>query len=214
MTVIAYKDGVMAADSRAYSGGTGACGQKWKIRRAPDGTLVGCSSNQPGVAEAVMAWYIDGADPEKAPKLNEPSFSMLAVKPTGDAYIADDRFLLAGPLEGRVFATGSGGYAAHGAMLAGASAVEAAKIACQIDAWSAEPIYSLRHEEGITAELAERDEQQIREAARREWDATVPRWNMSRQAFEDWAVADARRAAMKRVQDSADAMMDRSARCP
>jgi|GEM_PF-2094566 len=119
MTVIAYKDGVMAADSRAYSGGTGAIGRKWKVRRAPDGTLIGCSSNQPGVSEAAMAWYIDGADPEKAPKLNEPSFSLLAVRPDGRAFIADDRFLLSGPLEGEVFATGSGGYAAHGAMLAG-----------------------------------------------------------------------------------------------
>lgn len=42
--------------------------------------------------------------------------------------------------------------------------------------------------------LSPADEAYIRAAAYAEWDRTVPRWNMSREAFADWAVLDAKRS--------------------
>lgn len=48
MTTIAYRNGVMAADTRAYSGGKLPIGTKTKIERLEDGTLLGVSSITPG----------------------------------------------------------------------------------------------------------------------------------------------------------------------
>lgn len=146
MTTIAYRAGVMAADSRAYAGFNAALGQKTKIRRLDDGTLIGCSSNQVGLGEAVMDWYADGADPAKAPKASETKFSLLAVMRDGQAYYASDNFLLSGPITAEFFAVGSGEGIAQGAMHAGASAELAVEIACRVDVWSGLPVITLRHE--------------------------------------------------------------------
>lgn len=145
MTTIAYTAGVMAADSRAYAGYNAPLGQKIKIRRLPDGTLIGCSSNQPGLGEAVLDWYTRGAKPDDTPKAGELKFSLLVVRPNGDAFYAGDAFNLSGPIRAKWFAIGSGEAAAHGAMRMGASAKRAVEIACTIDVWSALPVITLRH---------------------------------------------------------------------
>lgn len=146
MTTIAYTAGVMAADTRAYAGFNTPLGRKTKIRRLPDGTLIGCSTNQVGLGEAVMDWYAAGADPDKTPEPAETKFSFLAVKPTGEAFYAFDNFLIAGPIHGDYFAIGSGEGVAHGAMRAGASAERAVEIAAELDVWTGLPVVTLRHE--------------------------------------------------------------------
>lgn len=145
MTTITYRAGTMAADSRAYAGYNAALGQKTKIRRLDDGTLIGCSSVQPGMGEAVMDWYARGAKIDDAPK-GEAKFTFLAVKPSGVAYFASDSFNLSGPIRAQFFAIGSGEGAAQGAMHAGASAELAIEIACAVDVWSALPVVTLRHD--------------------------------------------------------------------
>jgi hypothetical protein len=145
MTTITYRAGVMAADSRAYAGYNAPLGQKTKIRRLDDGTLIGCSSVQPGMGEAVLEWYGRGAKIEDAPK-GEAKFTLLAVKPDGAAYFASDSFNLSGPIRAEFFAIGSGEGAAHGAMHAGATAERAVEIACLVDVWSGLPVITLRHE--------------------------------------------------------------------
>lgn len=40
MTTVVYRDGVMAADSRAYAGYNTTLGSKSKIRKLADGTLL------------------------------------------------------------------------------------------------------------------------------------------------------------------------------
>lgn len=146
MTTIAYKSGTMAADSRAYAGFNSPLGRKSKIRRMPDGTLIGCSTNQVGLGEAVLDWFEAGADPEKAPKAAETRFTFLAVEPSGKAFYGYDSFLLAGPIAAECFAIGSGESAAHGAMRAGASAVRAVEIAAEVDIWTALPVDIITHE--------------------------------------------------------------------
>jgi hypothetical protein len=146
MTTIAYKAGIMAADTRAYGGFNTPLGQKRKIRRLPDGTLIGCSSNQVGLGEAVMDWYEAGADPEKGPKADETKFTLLVVKPNGEAFYGYDSFYLSGPIRADCFAVGSGEGLAHGAMRAGASAERAVEIACDADIWSGLPVLTVSHE--------------------------------------------------------------------
>lgn len=146
MTTIVYRAGVMAADTRAYAGFNAALGQKTKIRRLDDGTLVGCSSNQVGLGEAVMDWYAAGAAADKAPKATESKFSLLVVKPDGQGFYACDNFLLSGPIAGEFFAVGSGEGVAQGALHRGASAAEAVEIACRVDVWSGLPVITLTHE--------------------------------------------------------------------
>jgi ATP-dependent HslUV protease subunit HslV len=146
MTTIAYRAGVMAADSRAYAGFNGALGTKVKIRRLDDGTLIGCSTNQVGLGEAILDWYERGGKAEDAPKAPDLKFTFLAVKANGSGYYGFDSFNLAGPIFSEFFAIGSGEGVAQGAMHAGASAELAVEIACCVDVWSGLPVVSLRHE--------------------------------------------------------------------
>jgi 20S proteasome alpha/beta subunit len=147
VTTITYRSGVMAADSRAYAGYNAALGSKTKIRRLTDGTLVGCSSTQPGLGEAVLDWYANGAQPAALPPMRgDPNFTLLVVKPDGRALFANNGFHLSGPIEAEFFAIGSGEGPAQGAMHAGCSAEQAVEIACRVDVWSAPPIVTLRHE--------------------------------------------------------------------
>jgi hypothetical protein len=145
MTTIVYRDGVMAADSRAYGGTGKELGHKTKIRRLDDGTLIGCSTNQVGLGEAVLDWYARGAKQDDAPKPASVELTFLAVKPNGEGYYASDSFFLSGPLQAPFFAIGSGAYAAQGALHAGASAERAVEIACLVDVWSGPPIVTLSH---------------------------------------------------------------------
>lgn len=147
MTTIAYKAGVMAADTRAYAGFNSPLGEKRKIRRLADGALIGCSTNKVGLGEAVLDWYEAGADPDKAQKVAETKFTFLAVKSTGEGFYASDNFLLSGPIKADCFAIGSGEGIAHGAMRAGADARRAVEIACAIDVWSGLPVVTLAHKD-------------------------------------------------------------------
>lgn len=146
MTTIAYTAGVMAADTRAYAGFNTVLGGKTKIRRCADGTLIGCSTNQVGFAEAVLAWYERGAKPEDIPKATEQKFSFLAVKPNGDAFYAFESFNLSGPIHGEYFSIGSGEGIAQGAMRAGADAKRAVEIASEVDVWTGLPVICLTHD--------------------------------------------------------------------
>lgn len=149
MTTIAYRDNTMAADSRGYAGNCASLGTKSKIRKCPDGTLVGCSSSKPGQTEAVMAWFMAGADPLKTPTFGAigPDFTLLAVKADGSALYGWGSFYLSGPLTAPFYAIGSGAGAAYGALEMGASAQRAVEVACLHDVWSGGPVETLQHRE-------------------------------------------------------------------
>lgn len=144
MTTIVYRNGVMACDSRAYSGGSMPIGSKSKIERLDDGTLLGVSSTIPGGAEAIRQWYKDGMP--KDCNYNLPDrFSLLVAKLNGSIFMANDNLMISGPLMGEYFAIGSGSEYALGAMAAGLGPEQAVKIACELDVWSSEPIFALTH---------------------------------------------------------------------
>lgn len=133
MSVVVYKDGIMAADSKAY-GGKGQCSPGWKRKahRLEDGTRVGVVSACPGEPERFVAWLAAGADPE-AWKGDKPDLRALIVKPNGDVYLAADSCYFSGPIQCDCYAIGSGSEFAFGAMAMGASAEQAVRIAMMHD---------------------------------------------------------------------------------
>jgi ATP-dependent protease HslVU (ClpYQ) peptidase subunit len=146
MTTIAYRDGVMAADSRAYGGDKVPIGEKVKIKRLADGTLIGASTTMVGGAGWALAWYEAGC-PVKAgdSALLPEKFDLLVVKPNGEGYVACNEAALTGPLQAPYFAIGSGDEFALGAMAHGANAIQAAIIGARLDPWSGLPIYAASH---------------------------------------------------------------------
>jgi ATP-dependent protease HslVU (ClpYQ) peptidase subunit len=146
MTTIVYRNGIMAADSRAYGGDKVPIGEKVKIRRLEDGTLLGATSAIVGASQLVMDWYAEGC-PKKPEGYDIPDkFTLLVVKPDGAAYMANDGPNLTGPLTAPFQAVGSGEEFALGAMAHGASAVEAVVAACKLDVWSDLPVYAASHD--------------------------------------------------------------------
>lgn len=146
MTTITYRDGIMAADSRAFAGHSMPIGAKRKIHRLPDGGMIGVSTNRAGMAEALIAWVRGGADPKDAPQMGEKKFSILWVKSDGGVFYACDEFAFSGPLKGDFWAIGSGDGIALGIMAMGGSAKRAVELVCDraLDPWSARPIATLR----------------------------------------------------------------------
>ena len=133
MSVVAYRNGKLAADSRAYGGDyITSPGQKRKIHRLLDGSMVGVTSAVVGMPERYVAWLNAGANPDKW-GAGSPDGCMLMIKPNGDVFIAVDGLFFSGPIQCAYHAIGSGSKYAMGAMAMGASAEAAVKVACQFD---------------------------------------------------------------------------------
>ena len=143
MSTIVYRDGIMAADTRAWAGRSSPIGQKAKIRRLSNGFLLGCASGVPGAGEYLMDWYEDGHDHEKL--ILPKDFTLLIVNTNGQAFLADDSPHLSGPITAPWFAIGSGCDYAMGAMAMGATAVQAVEVACHLDSVSDLPVQTITH---------------------------------------------------------------------
>lgn len=125
MTVIAYRDGVMAADTGVITGDMFVAHIK-KITRTPDGGL--CAAAGSSADAAAFARWCSGAMRTGDFPTVGSDFVGYLVTNGGEirAYNHGGNFAV---LETDYFATGSGYEVAMGAMDAGASAVEAATIA-------------------------------------------------------------------------------------
>lgn len=152
MSTIAYRDGVMAADSRAYAGGNVPLGRKTKIHYF-DHTLVGISCLIPGVAETLCTLFSKGFrfTHRTLEFLGSPptgdlgKFTVLIIDPRGRGYLMEDSLHVSGPIIAPYFAIGSGAAFALGALHSGASATGAIQVAIECDVWSDAPIDSLMH---------------------------------------------------------------------
>ncbi|ARP67347.1 MULTISPECIES: hypothetical protein [Mesorhizobium] len=146
MTTIAYKHGVMAADSRAYGAGLGSIGSKLKIRRLPDGRLIGATTPQVGAGEAILDWYAAGADVHNTPEgVKGSNVGLLVVHPDGRAQVASGAWTLTGMLESPYFVVGSGSHYAEAILESGGTSQQAVEIACKFDSHSGLPVVSLMH---------------------------------------------------------------------
>lgn len=145
MSVIVYKAGVMAGDTRAWVGrGKSSPGQKRKIHRMKDGSLLGVSSSQIGMADRFADWVKSGASLANWHGRWPDSLSALLIKPNGQAWMAEDSLHFTGPIKGKAFSVGSGSDFAIGAMAAGKTARQAALIAARLCPYSAPPVQTLK----------------------------------------------------------------------
>lgn len=128
MTTIAYKDGVLAADTQVTENGDWICGHMLKIWRLPDHRLFGGSGSAVDV-EAVLAWLTDGGD---KPEVGE-NFTGLIISPQGGVTCIENKHLRTLNMEAPYYAIGSGKSVAWGAMFAGADAETAVRAAIKHD---------------------------------------------------------------------------------
>lgn len=147
MTVIAYKDGIMAADTMLT--GFNAQQRVQKLVRLPDGGIAGgCGHWVP--AYTCLKWLADGGDPFSGVSLARdkshlPSVAgacILIARPDGSLWTLEDEFP-ATPLLDKVASVGCGSDAALMAMDLGLSAVEAVAKVTHRDVFCAGPVQSL-----------------------------------------------------------------------
>lgn len=142
MTTIVFsrREGLMAADSRAYSGGALPIGQKDKLMRLADGSIAGVSSRVVGASRFYRAWVED-----RTPIPAEVAKDIVALRVSeyGEVFYMSGAEAETGPLNGDFFAIGTGDCFALGAMLAGAKVIRAVEIAIALDIWSGGPIVTL-----------------------------------------------------------------------
>lgn len=146
MSTIAYRAGVLAADTMAYGGRyTASPGAKWKIWRLANGDRIGVSSSIVGAGERLRDWFALGPD---RPAMTEPpsAFHLVLVTAAGEVFIGMDSVHLSGPIDGEYFAVGGGADYALGAMAMGATAEKAVRIASQFDQFTGGEIRALRPE--------------------------------------------------------------------
>lgn len=138
MTTIAYRDGVMAADSKAYGGlYKNSPGEKAKLHRIALGDLagwiVGISTNNVGGDKLLIAWLEAGAPLPASDSVKPDQFQILALSLAGELFLANDNLSLSGPIRSDFYAIGSGDDFAMGALAMGADAAEAVRVASLFD---------------------------------------------------------------------------------
>jgi len=138
MTTIAYRDGVLASDSLVTLGDTKVHGSYQKIKRVGD-YLVGTAGSV-AFCQKFIDW-MTCADEEEPPP--EGAYSAILIDKNGKVREIENGNLLPAPRGAKFFAIGSGGPLAIAAMYAGASAVDAVKIAAKIDTSTGLPVKKL-----------------------------------------------------------------------
>jgi hypothetical protein len=143
MSVVAFRNGRMASDSRAYGGSWQASpGSKQKIHRLPDGSLVGLTSGKLGEPDRFLAWLKSGADRAEW-KGDPPDVRALMVKLDGTLWLADCSLVFSGPITAEFYAIGSGADFALGAMSHGADAEHAVGVAIALCPHCGGPIHTV-----------------------------------------------------------------------
>lgn len=134
MTTMAFREGIMAADSAAFADDTYG-GQTTKIFRTADGSLVALAGSLIYAAR-VEAWL-------KGVTSKKPDYGVdvsgILVRQDGTIWVINGDGDLA-PINAPYLASGSGRVAALGALAAGASAQKAVEIACGLDAYTRGPV--------------------------------------------------------------------------
>lgn len=144
MSVIVYdvQKQIMAADTRAYGGDTHPMGNKMKIHRLHDGSLLGLTSSMPGVPEEFKAWLERGGRMDDWGP-GDIDLDAILVDWCGDVYLYSNSYYRCGPLVGDVFTVGSGKKYALGAWQALRDPVKAVEVAIACDPMCGGPVAAL-----------------------------------------------------------------------
>lgn len=145
MTVIAYRDGVLAADRRIHNHNVATWGTMTKIARSPAGTIGG-SCGQPALIFRFANWLRNGGtgpfdtDGERDWEgfVISPQRMMTAYDHSGTH-----------PINGPYLVVGSGKEVAYGALFVGASAEDAVRAAIAHHAECGDGIDVLRLDESL-----------------------------------------------------------------
>lgn len=156
MTTIAYRDGVMAADTLGIYGGgiRSKCKKLCRVKTSDREWIIGLTGNYPD-GLMFVDWWGDGQDMSSLPKFQNyrgsedaPDFSALVLS-KGSLDLWTEHFQR-DPIFDAFIAFGSGAYAAMGAMYMGATAAEAVAVAAKVDYRTGGEIEAMRlHEEMI-----------------------------------------------------------------
>ncbi len=146
MTVVAFKDGVMAADTQE-TWGTGRA-RVCKIVRLPDGGVAGGAGDGPA-CQAALNWLasdgpLDGQSDRTLPDI--AGAEVLVAKADGTLWLLYGRFPGYQLLDESI-AIGCGSEAARMAMSYGASAVEACQRVAKQDVFCGDPVQSMEVQE-------------------------------------------------------------------
>jgi ATP-dependent protease HslVU (ClpYQ) peptidase subunit len=141
MTIIVYRDGVMAADTASFvcGGDVRIPGATKKIHRLADGGIFG-GAGKSFALQTVREW-LNGDRKGTIPAGNDAT--AVWVRPDDSVAVIDGDYVE--EFKGPFFAVGSGAAAALGAMYAGATATEAVRIAGMVDPFCGGEITVLRH---------------------------------------------------------------------
>lgn len=140
MTTIAYRDGILAADSASWDANGIYFGRTRKIHKLADGSLLaGAGSNS--MLLRVVNWLNHDCDfPDVDPEKETDRFQGLLIEPGRRVFYMDQSLEQSEFVDLPFVAIGSGRELALGAMAMGATAREAVMIACQFDAHSRGPV--------------------------------------------------------------------------
>lgn len=130
MTTIAYKNGVLAADTRCTIEDVIDPSQHKKVFRFKNGALIGLAGDTGVMMNVLKKLRRDPEDFETI-KVDKKDLNAIYVKPNGKVFERDDNGWI--PITAKYAATGSGYLAALVAMRCGKSAVQAIKIAMEFD---------------------------------------------------------------------------------
>lgn len=132
MTVIAYRDGIMAADSMVTQEGDVKMLNSIKIV-CKKGWMLAVTGDECPPDALVLDWFFRG-DPKdyKREPIPKFKFNMLAISPEGKIQLWDQKGFFE-PLKTAFYAVGAGADFAMGAMEVGATAVEGVRAAIK---WS------------------------------------------------------------------------------
>lgn len=141
MTTIAYRHGILAADTRMIHGSAIIAENIIKIVRRDDGAMCGGAGDCAWV-QAFHRWFLDG-EHDDPPVVEENSKGVIVKKRKPIEY-----FEPCGTVEFRApyFAFGSGKEFALGAFWAGASAADAVRAAMQFDPGTGGRVVTLSHD--------------------------------------------------------------------
>jgi hypothetical protein len=147
MTIVCFKDGILAADSVVVEDGM-AYGLMRKIIRSDTGCLAGGSGDVSSLYP-FLEWVRKGMKARGKPTIGE--LDGIVIKPNGEILFFENG-LVPFKVSSKSHAIGSGAQMAIGAMMHGATAIQAVKYVCERITTCQEPIQALRLD-GATHEL-------------------------------------------------------------
>lgn len=138
MTIIVYRDGIMAADSAVFAGDR-YCGLSKKIVRNERGEIAGAAGMRAN-CQAFFAWFLGDKGAPPAFIKDDGGLSALIVGVDGCVSRMDENGIVYLSMEHHYHVAGIGADIACGALELGATAEQAVRVACKINAWCREPI--------------------------------------------------------------------------